>query len=106
MFAIRRSPPRQVELHLCDRPELNFTLGLTLGRSLEPMVGPFFFRCELQCQREGFVFASKMMKEDPERFRKHDATNEWGKYEHAISWLERVIAAFEAYPDGVLYCSV
>ena len=33
------------------------------------------------------------MKADPARFKKHNAPNGWGLYEHWLPWLERLLAA-------------
>lgn len=40
------------------------------------------------------------MKADPERFRKHNAKNGWGTYEHFVPWLERYLRACEDNPDA------
>jgi len=41
-----------------------------------------------------------MMKADPERFKKHNAANGWGSYEHFLPWLEKYLAACEEHPDA------
>lgn len=46
--------------------------------------------------------AIEEMKKDPERFKKHDAPNGWGKYEHFIPWLEEYVAACEAEPEALV----
>jgi len=45
------------------------------------------------------------MKADPERFRKHDASNGWGKYEHFLPWLEEYLSACEEHPDATVSAS-
>jgi hypothetical protein len=40
------------------------------------------------------------MKADPERFKKHEAPNDWGLYEHFLAWLERYLEACQAHPDA------
>lgn len=42
----------------------------------------------------------ELMKADPERFRKFNAKNGWGLYEHFVPWLERYLAACEAHPEA------
>jgi hypothetical protein len=38
------------------------------------------------------------MKADPARFRAHDSPNGWGLYENFLPWLEKYLAACEAFP--------
>ena len=40
------------------------------------------------------------LKADPERFRKHDAKNGWGRYEDFVPFVERYLAACEENPDA------
>lgn len=40
------------------------------------------------------------LKSNPERFKKHDAKNGWGLYEHFVPFVEEVLAACKEYPDG------
>ena len=49
--------------------------------------------------------AIKEMKSDPVRFKKHDAPNGWGLYEHFLPWLEKYPAACEEYPDSTVSVS-
>lgn len=42
------------------------------------------------------------MRADPERFRKHDATNGWGTYENFQAFCERVLVACREYPDATV----
>lgn len=51
------------------------------------------------------IAAQQVMRDDPERFRKFDAPNGWGKYEHAMDFLAEVIAACREHPEGVISCS-
>ena len=44
--------------------------------------------------------AITLMRADPTRFEKHNASNGWGLYEHFVPWLERYLAACEEYPDA------
>lgn len=44
--------------------------------------------------------AVALMKADPPRFEKHNATNGWGLYKNFLPWLERYLAACEEYPDA------
>lgn len=41
-----------------------------------------------------------LMKTDPERFKKHNAPNNWGRYENFLPWLEKYLAACKKYPDA------
>jgi hypothetical protein len=41
-----------------------------------------------------------LMLSDPERFRKHNAKNGWGLYEHFILWVKDYLAACEANPNA------
>ena len=68
------------------RPEEN---GITTARQLiEPL------RTAIAC-----------MKADPERFKKHNASNGWGLYEHFLPWLEKYLYACEEMPDAVVSVS-
>jgi hypothetical protein len=40
------------------------------------------------------------LKADPERFKKFDADNGWGRYIDFVPWLEHYLAACEAHPDA------
>ena len=63
------------------RPE---EIGITKsGQLIEPL-------------REGL----DKMKADPKRFKKFDAPNGWGLYEHFIPWVEEYLQACEASPDA------
>lgn len=44
--------------------------------------------------------AVTLMKADPPRFEKHNSPNGWGLYKNFLPWLERYLAACEAYPDA------
>lgn len=44
--------------------------------------------------------AIKDMKADPARFKKHDAANGFGVYEHFLPWLEKYLAACEENPEA------
>lgn len=45
------------------------------------------------------------MLEDPEMFKKFNAPNGWGKYEHALSFLRDVISMCRQHPDWVVETS-
>lgn len=63
------------------RPE---EIGITKAKQLiEPL-------------REGLA----LMKADPERFKKHNAPNGWGLYEHFVPFVEKYIEACEEYPEA------
>ena len=42
----------------------------------------------------------KLLKSDPERFKKFNSPNGWGMYEHFIPFVEAVLAACVEYPDA------
>ncbi len=44
--------------------------------------------------------AVALMKSDPPRFEKHNASNGWGLYKHFLPWVETYLAACEANPDA------
>jgi hypothetical protein len=44
----------------------------------------------------------RLMIADPERFKKFNAHNGWGLYEHALPWLGELIKEFEEYPNGII----
>lgn len=46
--------------------------------------------------------AIKAMKAEPERFRKHDASNGWGVYDDFLPWLERYLEACKAMPEATV----
>ena len=41
-----------------------------------------------------------LMQAEPERFKKFDATNGWGLYEHFVPWIEKYLAACIEHPDA------
>lgn len=41
-----------------------------------------------------------LMKSDPPRFEKHNASNGWGLYEHFVPWIEKYLAACEQNPGA------
>jgi hypothetical protein len=45
------------------------------------------------------------MKAEPDEYRKHDAPNGWGKYDHFIPWIERYIEACKQDPDATINIS-
>ena len=45
------------------------------------------------------------MERNPDRFRKHNAPNGWGLYEHFVPWLRKYLAACEQYPDATVRAS-
>lgn len=49
--------------------------------------------------------AISKMKEDPDRFKKHNASNGWGLYEHFLPWLEKYLAACELAPNTTVHVS-
>ena len=44
--------------------------------------------------------AINIMRADPERFKKFDAPNGWGLYEHFVPWLEEYLKACEIEPEA------
>ncbi|MCA1066096.1 hypothetical protein QTG56_25595 (plasmid) [Rossellomorea sp. AcN35-11] len=45
------------------------------------------------------------MADDPERFKKFDSPNGWGKYKHALPWLQDLIVEMKKHPDGEIELS-
>lgn len=56
-------------------------------------------------QVEKLEAALRLMEAEPERFKKHNAPNGWGLYEHAVPWLRKVVEACREYPLATFYCS-
>ena len=48
--------------------------------------------------------ARRFMEANPFYFKQLQASNSWGTYEQALSWLDEVIEAFKKYPNAVLEC--
>ena len=46
-----------------------------------------------------------LMKRDPERFKKFDSPNGWGKYENFVPWVEKYLKACEENPDATIEVS-
>lgn len=44
-----------------------------------------------------------LMRSDPERFRKHDAPNGWGLYEHFEPWVAKYLDACIAMPNATVH---
>lgn len=49
---------------------------------------------------EPLAAAVALMKADPERFKKHDAKNGWGLYEHFVPFVEQYLAACREHPEA------
>jgi len=47
-----------------------------------------------------------LMKSDPERFKKFNAKNGWGVYEHFIPWIEEYIDACVSHPNANVSASI
>ena len=47
-----------------------------------------------------------MMKNHPKYFKKFDASNGWGTYEHFVPWLEKVLEACKKYPIAEVHVSI
>lgn len=45
------------------------------------------------------------MEANPERFKKFNAPNGWGMYEHFMPWLHKYLEACEQYPDATIEVS-
>lgn len=41
-----------------------------------------------------------LMKSDPARFEKHNASNGWGLYQHFVTWVRDYLDACRDYPDA------
>jgi len=71
--------------HLWRPEELGIT---TAGQLIEPL-------------RDGLA----MMKSDPARFEKHNASNGWGLYIHFVPWIEKYLEACIAHPRATVSVS-
>ena len=49
--------------------------------------------------------AVKEMKEDPDRFKKHNPDNGWGTYKDFLPWLERLLEACLESPGATIHTS-
>lgn len=71
--------------HLWRPDELGLT---TAGELIEPL-------------RIGLM----LLKQDPDRFKKHNSPNGWGVYEHFVLFVEKYLAACEENPDATIEVS-
>ncbi len=46
-----------------------------------------------------------LLKSDPPRFEKYNATNGWGLYEHFVLFVEDYLEACKAHPDAIVRVS-
>lgn len=51
------------------------------------------------------VIGLKRLRENPEFFRKFDAKNGWGRYEHLVEFVSDYLAACQKYPDAEIEVS-
>jgi hypothetical protein len=51
------------------------------------------------------ALAVDLMKKEPDRFKKFDSPNGWGKYEHFLPWVESYLKACEENPDATIEVS-
>ena len=65
------------------RPEEN---GITVARQLIPHLSAAIIE----------------MRQDPERYKKHDAPNGWGTYERFLPWLRKYLDACIDHPDATV----
>ena len=42
----------------------------------------------------------RLLKSDPERFKKFNSPNGWGTYKHFVPWVEEILAGCKEYPDA------
>ena len=42
----------------------------------------------------------KVLESDPDKFRKYDSPNGWGRYENLVSFVKEYLAACKEYPDA------
>lgn len=49
--------------------------------------------------------AIKLMRTDPERFKKLNSPNGWGMYKHFVPFVERYLAACQQNPDATVTVS-
>lgn len=47
----------------------------------------------------------ELLKCDPERFKKYDAPNGWGLYEHFVPFVEKYLEACRNYPEAEVSAS-
>lgn len=47
----------------------------------------------------------KLLKKDPERFRKFDAPNGWGMYDNFVPWVEKYLEACKEFPRATVKVS-
>lgn len=47
----------------------------------------------------------KLMKSNPSRFEKLNASNGWGTYDQFLPWLEKYLEACKEYPESTVYVS-
>lgn len=47
----------------------------------------------------------KALKDNPEHFKRYNASNGWGVYENFVPWVERYLEACKEYPDAVVRVS-
>lgn len=45
------------------------------------------------------------LKSDPDYFKKYNASNGWGMYEHFIPFVEKYLEACKEYPDAIIKTS-
>lgn len=43
----------------------------------------------------------KKLKENPEEYKKHNAPNGWGMYEHFVPFVEEILEACKKYPEAM-----
>lgn len=46
-----------------------------------------------------------LMRAEPEKFRRYDAFNGWGLYDHFVPWIERYLLACYENPDSIIEVS-
>jgi hypothetical protein len=73
------------------------------------------YKCLWRPDENGFKMAKdiipaltaglKKLKKYPAKFKKLDAPNGWGTYEHFVPWVEEVLRACEANPEATIEVS-
>lgn len=100
--------------HTLDRKECLFSQNITHNLGAMAREGGFYEKV-WRPEESGVATAVDLiepltraiadMKADPERFKKHNAPNGWGLYEHFVPWLQNYLDACKENPEATVYAS-
>lgn len=117
-ISLKSSTPKDVECPHCGAMNLEheYLFSINITHNLGKMAGEAgIYKAlwrpeELNVSTAGELIDSlekglALLKSDPERFKRFNAENGWGLYEHFVPFVEECLEAYKKYPDAIIEVS-